>query len=90
LFVVLSPVFAMQYLLLPLPFLAVLSPRLGYLFSSIAGLLLADIYFNFESVIRTSHPTPIANFFSLSAWGLCVCLAYRMMKKRLHGPSYSI
>ena len=83
LFTVLSPVFALQYLLLPTSFVVLLSRRLGLLYSSCAGLMLVDIYWSLE---QGGGATPVANVLSLCSWGTIVLATFRGAKGHI-GPA---
>lgn len=92
LFAAFAPIFAMQYTIYLSPFLIASSPLLGVLYSTLTGLLLADIYFTWDSLLGAKEGTPLGVLLSLLAWSSTLLVSYCFIVRKafsrgqLNGP----
>ena len=82
-FTALAPAFSLQYTLYLCPFLLICSAELGLAYCTLSGLMLADIYFEYDRRLGFTSSAPSAIILSLLSWMLVLLAGYLLFLRRV-------
>ncbi len=84
-FTVCSPAFSLQYLIYLVPFLVYEAPIAGLLYSLLTGLMLAGLYFGFDSYLGSylgfQDAHPVGMVLSATAWVFTTVVLYKALRR---------